>query len=313
MNLLRKISIVVVAMMLVISGMQANTLPADTTGRKGKKNQEPPSLLDRGFDFIIGAGVYFGGRYTAGYYSGIPENENNLDYIFGNYYRKQEIVDLIVKNNNFVSRYDSTIAVKEYPAKMHYSPALSISLGFSYKFTKNWGLTFTYSLGLLVAKDFFTVNYDAISGNEHNDYLLYSLVGKESRSFFDLSARYIFHPSEIVKPFLEIGVQFNYVKVRKFLAIIEDKEFELLDLYRGQAYVPGVDRQKLNIIYGGPGFGFSAVAGLKIVCTKVISLDPIFYVSVSKLGLKGYNDFDKHSINYGAYVRIVMNDSFFAR
>lgn len=314
MRILRKISIVLAAFLLIMSGLQAHTLPADTTVRKSKvKNQEPLSLLDRGFDFIIGAGIYFGGRYSAGYYSGIPENENNLNYIFDNYYRKQEIVDLIVKNNNFVSRYDSTIAIKEYPAKMRYSPALSISLGLSYKFTKNWGLTFTYSFGRLVAKDVFSVGYQAISGNEHNDYLLYSLVGKENRSFFDLSVRYLFHPSKVVKPFLEFGVQFNYVKVKYFKAIIEDKEFELLDWYRGQNYVPGVDMQKLNVIYGGPGFGFSAAAGLKIVCTKVISVDPIFYISISKLGLKGYNDFDKHSINYGAYIRFVMNDSFFAR
>ena len=103
------------------------------------------------------------------------------------------------------------------------------------------------------------------------------------------------------------------MKVKEFNAIIEGEKFELLDWYRGQAYVPGVDRQKLNVIYGGPGFGFSAAAGLKIVCTKVISVDTIFYISISKLGLKDYNDFDKHSINYGAYIRFVMNDSFFAR
>ena len=309
MPLLRKIALVLFAMLMLLPD---NAL-AQKSAKDSLRKKDNLSLVDRGFDFIIGAGIYFGGRYNAGYYSGIPENENNLDYIFGNYYRKQEIINLITSHHSYISGYDSTIAVKEYPAKMHYSPALSVSLGFSYKFTKNWGLTFTYSFCSLTAKDFFTVSYQAISGNEHNDYLLYSLVGKENRSFFDLSARYIFQTSSIVKPFLEMGVQFNYVRVKKFLAIIEDTEFELLDMYRGQNYVPGVDMQKFNVIYGGPGFGFSAVAGLKLVCTKVISVDPIFYLSVSKLGLKGYNDFDKHGINYGVYVRFVMNDSFFSR
>ena len=85
MRFLHKIAIMLAAFLLVMGGLQAHTLPADTTVRKSKvKNKEPLSMLDRGFDFIIGAGIYFGGRYSAGYYSGIPEHENNLNYIFDN-------------------------------------------------------------------------------------------------------------------------------------------------------------------------------------------------------------------------------------
>lgn len=299
--------LIVILTVLAPCALLSVSVPADTIKRKEKAKT---SMADRGFDFIIAAGLYQGGRYSAGYYSGIPTNENNLDYVFDNYYWKQEIVDLIVSNNPFVSRYDTTIAVREYPGKMRYAPSMSVSLGLSYKFSKNWGLTFTYSFSRLTAKDYFSMGYDAISGNEHNDYLLYMLMAKEDRSFFDLSVRYLFHPSKIVKPFLEIGAQFNFVKVRSFDAIIEGKEYSLLDIYGGENYVPGMDMQTFNILYGGPGFGFFANAGLKIVCSNVISIDPVLYVSVSRLGLKGYNDF---GLNWGAYIRIVMNDSFFAR
>lgn len=275
------------------------------------KNKQEKSIKDMGFDFFIGAGIYKGSKAQAGYYSGIPTNENNLDYIFGNYYWKKDIVDLIVKNNSYVSYNDSTISVKEYPGRMRYAPSMAIQLGFTYKYSKNWGMTFTYSFSRCVVKDFFTVRYDnAVPGNERNDYLLYGLIGKENRSFFDLSARYTFHPSKIVKPFIEIGAQFNYVKVHSFDAIIEEKEFSLLDIYGGEAYVPGVSMQTFKVIYGGPGFGFSADVGLKIVCSPTISLDPMFYISVSKFGLKGYKDF---GLNWGAFVRIIMNDSFLAR
>lgn len=275
------------------------------------KAKPEKSIQDMGFDFFIGAGIYKGAKANAGYYSGIPENENNLDYIFNNYYWKQDIVDLIVKNNSYVSYSDSTIAVKEYPGKMRYSPSMAVQLGFTYKFSKNWGMTFSYSFSRCVVKDFFTVRYDnAIPGNERNDYLLYGLVGKENRSFFDLSARYTFHPSKIVKPFIEIGAQFNYVKVQSFDAIIEDQKFSLLDIYGGESYVPGASMQTFKVIYGGPGFGFCADVGLKIVCSPTISIDPLFYVSVSKFGLKGYNDF---GLNWGAFVRIIMNDSFLTR
>lgn len=263
-----------------------------------------------GADFIIAGGIYFGGKGPAGYYSGIPTNENNLNYIFNNQSWRHEIARLIADNNPNTSPNDS-IWIREYPADMHYKPAMSVTLGISYRFNKHWRMTLYYSFARLVAKDVFTVGFpNYVPGNESNDYLMYVIMGKENRSFFDLTGSYTFHVNKIVKPFIELGAQFNFVRVKSFDAIIENKTYNLLNVYGGSTYIAGAGMQELDTKYGGPGFGFMGAAGIKFAFNKWISVDPCFYVSFGKVGLNGYKDFH---FNYGAYVRLVMSDAVFER
>lgn len=263
-----------------------------------------------GADFIIAGGIYFGGKGPAGYYSGIPTNENNLNYIFNNQSWRHEIARLIADNNPNTSPNDS-IWIREYPADMHYKPAMSVTLGISYRFNKHWRMTLYYSFARLVAKDVFTVGFpNYVPGNESNDYLMYVIMGKENRSFFDLTGSYTFHVNKVVKPFIELGAQFNFVRVKSFDAIIENKTYNLLNVYGGSTYIAGAGMQELDTKYGGPGFGFMGAAGIKFAFNKWISVDPCFYVSFGKVGLNDYKDFH---FNYGAYVRLVMSDAVFQR
>ena len=263
-----------------------------------------------GADFIIAGGIYFGGKGPAGYYSGIPTNENNLNYIFNNQSWRHEIARLIADNNPNTSPNDS-IWIREYPADMHYKPAMSVTLGISYRFNKHWRMTLYYSFARLVAKDVFTVGFpNYVPGNESNDYLMYVIMGKENRSFFDLTGSYTFHVNKIVKPFIELGAQFNFVRVKSFDAIIENKTYNLLNVYGGSTYIAGAGMQELDTKYGGPGFGFMGAAGIKFAFNKWISVDPCFYVSFGKVGLNGYKNFH---FNYGAYIRLVMSDAVFQR
>lgn len=264
-----------------------------------------------GADFIIGCGIYFGSKKTASYYSGQPQNENNLNYIFDNFSWKKDILKLITDRNNFVSPNDTAIGIKEYPLDMHYKPSMSVSLGASYRFNKHWRLNIYYTFARLTAKDIFTVSYtNIIPGNERNDYLSYLLIGKENRSFFDLTGSYTFHPSKNIKPFIEFGAQFNYVRVKSFDAVIEDREFNLLDVYGGSTYVAGASMQEFEAHYGGAGFAVSGAAGIKFAFNESLSIDPVFYISWGKIKLEGYNDFH---FNYGAYVRLVMSDTLFKK
>lgn len=261
-----------------------------------------------GADFIIAGGIYFGGKGPAGYYSGSPTNENNLNYIFNNQSWRHEIARLIADNNPNTSPNDS-IWIKEYPMDMRYKPAMSVSLGVSYRFNKHWRMTLYYSFARLVAKDVFTVGFpNLVPGNESNDYLMYVIMGKENRSFFDLTGSYTFHVNKVVKPFIELGAQFNFVRVKSFDAIIENKTYNLLNVYGSSTYIAGAGMQELDTKYGGPGFGFMGAAGIKFAFNKWISIDPCFYISFGKVGLNGYKDFH---FNYGAYVRLVMSDAVF--
>ena len=280
-------------------------------GWSQRDKSEDDSNPSPGVDFIIGGGIYFGSKKTAGYYSGQPQNENNLNYIFDNYSWKKDIVKLITDNNNFISSTDTTIGIKEYPTAVKYKPAMSVMLGASYRFNKHWRLSIYYTFARLTAKDIFTVSYtNLVPGNERNDYLQYLLIGKENRSFIDVTGSYTFDASQYIKPFIEFGAQLNFVKVKSFDAVIENREFNLLDVYGGSNYVAGTYMQEFEPNYGGAGFAFTGTAGVKFCFNENISIDPIFYISWGKIHLTDYNDFH---FNYGAYVRLIMSDGLFKK
>ncbi len=272
---------------------------------------EEKNYKDQGVDFFIAGGIYFGNKYHAAYYSGIPTNEHTLNFIFDNYSWKESIDRLITSNHHYITVNDPKIAIREYPQKMKYTPTFSIQLGTKYRFNKSWGIALTYSFARLKAKDYFSVTYNkATLGNDNPDYLLYEVIGEENRSFFDLSAIYTIPTTTIAKPFFELGGQFNFVRVKSLEAIIEGQRFSLLNIYGDQTYVANTSMQTFDVKYGGPGFGFSAAFGIKIAFNKIVSIDPLCYVSVTKLGLKQYSNF---ATNYGFMVRIIMNDSFFSK
>ena len=272
---------------------------------------------DRGFDVYIGGGMFWGGRQTALYYNGSRYNECNLNYIFDNEYRVRELLEAVVKVYPHISMSDQ-IGYNESDLNMlpNYTVSASVGVGVRYKIRNNWGISLSYMFSRLTTTNKLLLTYTSISGNLYDAPEL-TLVGKEDRSMIDLSVSYLFsgvHP--IVKPFVEVGAQFNYAKVKKFDAILLDNRNNpvytqtLMDIYNGGNYVPGVDMQTYDVIYGGPGFGASFSAGLKIVVNKFVSIDPTFYFCASRLHLEPYGN-KVMSLNYGAMVRVVMNDFFF--
>lgn len=277
--------------------------------KNNKSRNSGDDIEDQGFNFIIAGGCYFGDKYNAQYYNGSLENENNLGYIFGNKYWYDEI-------NRTVQNYYPYISDSVYLGgplgNMSYKVSVFIQLGVKYRLTKNWGIQLTYSYAHLIANGGFRLLYNAPAGNIGNRTGMLDnqyMVGREDRSMFDLSACYVFTTKSIVKPYLEAGLQFNFVRVKKMEAYFYDDNknkiltFDVLNNY--QQNVPGVQSDGMKVRYGGPGFGFSACAGLKIAFNKVVSIDPNFYFSASKFGLEGYKD--KFSCNFGVLIRFVFN------
>lgn len=284
----------------------------NTQSSEDKETAKDDNIKDKGFDIIFAGGCYFGSKYNAQYYSGDYANENNLDFLFGNKYRYDEINRMIIDHYPYISdpiHYGGPLG------NIKYRVAVMIQLGVRYKFTKNWSVQLVYSFARLKANGQFRLLYEAVPGNYHtgmldNQYIL----GKEDRSLFDLSACYLFSTKSIVKPFIEAGIQFNFVRVKSMEAVFYDSNKNKLKSYSFindlQNYVPGVQSDGRIVKYGGPGFGFSATAGIKIAFNKYVSIDPCFYFNAGKFGLEGYKDF---SYNFGVLVRIVMNDSMFSK
>ena len=274
---------------------------------------------DRGFDFYIGGGMFKGGMKTALYYNGSVYNkECNLNYIFDNKYRVLELKEAIVKVYPHIS-LDDQIGFREQDLDKlpTYNISAAICLGVRYKIRNNWGISLSYTFSRLTTTNKFLLYIPGhVSSNTYRIPEM-TLSAKEDRSMIDLSASYLFSGvHKIVKPFIEVGAQFNYVKVKKFDAVLLDDRNNpvytqtLMDIYGGANYEPNIDMQTYDVIYGGPGFGISFAAGLKLVVNKFVSIDPTFYGCFDQLNLAPYGS-KVMAFNYGVMLRVVMNDFFF--
>lgn len=302
---------------VAVSFAQKDTLQNETPVRITDK-----TWADRGFDFYISGGMLYGNKFNANYYNGSNLNENSLDFIFQNQYWYEEWQRTVSEYYPHISMNDR-IYVKDpddMDWNLHYKLSLMVSLGARYKLGNGWALALSYSFSRLTTSTQVLLSSNAVTGNMYKQPVV-AMVGKEYRSMIDLSASYLFSQvSPIVKPFVELGLQFNYAKTKSFEAALLDKDgkmvgntYSLLNVYDNQGYYPGA--QIYDYTFGGPGFGFSGAAGLKIVCGKYVSIDPTFYCYFGRLGIyqgKNVAGENKFTFNYGAQIRIVMSDFFFS-
>lgn len=303
------------AMSFAQSDIQAEETPVKITDK---------SWADRGFDFFISGGMLFGDKFNANYYNGSKYNENSLNFVFSNQYWYEEWQRTVSEYYPHISMSDRIYVndPDDMDWNLHYKLSLMVSLGARYKLGNGWAIALSYSFSRLTTSTQVLLSSNAVTGNMYKQPVV-AIVGKEYRSMIDLSASYLFSQvSPIVKPFVELGLQFNYAKAKSFEAALLDKNgkmvgntYSLLNIYDNQGYYPGA--QTYDYTFGGPGFGFSGAAGLKIVCGKYVSIDPTFYCYFGRLGIyQGKNASgqgeNKFTFNYGAQIRIVMSDFFFS-
>lgn len=303
------------AMSFAQSDIQTEETPVKITDK---------SWADRGFDFFISGGMLFGDKFNANYYNGSKYNENSLNFVFSNQDWYEEWQRTVSEYYPHISMSDRIYVndPDDMDWNLHYKLSLMVSLGARYKLGNGWAIALSYSFSRLTTSTQVLLSSNAVTGNMYKQPVV-AIVGKEYRSMIDLSASYLFSQvSPIVKPFVELGLQFNYAKAKSFEAALLDKNgkmvgstYSLLNIYDNQGYYPGA--QTYDYTFGGPGFGFSGAAGLKIVCGKYVSIDPTFYCYFGRLGIyQGKNASgqgeNKFTFNYGAQIRIVMSDFFFS-
>lgn len=316
--------------MIIVTTLLSLTLCAQPEQEVIPVHFSDTTWCDKGFDFYIGGGMFIGNKFNANYYNGSNLNENNLYYIFANQYWKDELDQII--NYYYPSMQMGSASLELDPGsdiynwENHYKLSMMIALGMRYKIKNGWGLSLSYSFSRLTSSAQCLLSSDQPLGNEMRLPVM-ALVGKEDRSTIDFMASYLFSKvHKNVKPFLELGIQFNYAKAKSFQTVLLDRdekpkgrEFTLLDPYNGENYYPGA--QEYDITYGGPGFGFSGAAGLKIAFNKRVSIDPTFYCYMGRTGIyqmknspdPKYREGNKFTFNYGVLVRVVMSDFFFSR
>ena len=281
----------------------------------------------KGFEFYFGGGIYFAGKKTANYYNGAPENAIHLGLLIDNKYRWDEILLRLKKYYPYildnVSLYDPKYPNDDpYNRDARYDMSIDVSLGAKYRIQKNWYVELSYSFRRLTCSNRFTFYFPGVpDGNKENPN--YSrqqfMVAKEDRHYIDFSVGYILQKYEIVKPFFSLGALFNFIRIKSFHVIIEEDELNAIDLMamaRYPGYVPGIMPVPNYQDWAGPGYGLSLTVGLKIAFNRMVSLDPVFQLSVGNFGNSKFNlsGFDTSTcLNYMAGVRLVMNDALFTK
>ncbi|MCL2167607.1 MAG: hypothetical protein FWH59_00600 [Lentimicrobiaceae bacterium] len=270
----------------------------------------------KGFGFFIGSNAYFASKKTANYYNGAPENVINLNLVLKNEYYTRYLIDILKENYRYI---DTAVLKEEYNRNSHYNVAMDVAVGISYRIHRNWYFELAYSFRRLTASNVFTFRFPGVPpGNNPPDYSKNQHLGaKEDRHYIDLSLGYIFQMHEIVKPFLSVGAQFTYIRIKEFKLLIEDAPpIDLAQMARYPDYIPGVQDLPNYVDWAGPGYGFFLNFGLKIAFHPAVSIDPVFQLSVasfgnSKLYLPSF--YTNLCFNYVAGVRLVLNDGLFVR
>lgn len=250
-----------------------------------------------GFDYGGIAGIYMASDKSAGFYSGRPENENNVDYVFDNYYWYEEIRKLL--------NFNDTIFVREYPEKMGYSPAFSFGLFATYNFNCNTGIYVQFYYVKLRANDVVSFEVDPKEYLTEPDIRLIPIRAVEERNIVDLGITHAFGLSKTARLTLGGGISMNNSLVKEHSLVVESEKYNLVHVYGNRPYVPGSSQQSYEIRQGGIGFGLFGSVGVRMEFTPSVSIEPGFTTHLMNVNIKekaGYTP----EMNF--YVKLILRD-----
>jgi len=250
-----------------------------------------------GFEYGGTGGIYLANDKTADFYSGKPGNENDVNYVFSNFYWYEEIRKLL----NF---YD-TVFVREYPEKMGYSPAFSFGLFVKYDLNCNTGFILQFYYAKLKANDYVSVEVDPKEYLTEPDIRLLPVKGVEERNMIDFGINHAFGLNKTARLTLGGGISMNNTLVKENSLYVEDKKYNLIRVYGNRPYIPNTNQQTYDIRQGGIGFGVFGSAGVRLEFSPSIAVEPGFTVHYMTVNLKEKPGF---SPQFNFYVRLLFRD-----
>lgn len=242
-------------------------------------------------------GIYVANNSTAQFYSGKPGNENNVDYVFQNQYWYEEIRHLL-------DFYD-TVFVREYPEKMGYSPAFSFGLFVKYDLNCRTGIYLQFYYAKLKANDVVSVEVDPTEFISEPDIRLLPIKGVEERNIVDLGITHSFGLNKVARLTLGGGISMNNSLVKESAIYIEDKKYNLIQVYGNRPYVPNSNQQGYEIRQGGIGFGLFGTIGVRMEFNPTVAIEPGVSLHMMNVNLKEGAGLTPE---YNFYVKILFKD-----
>jgi len=249
------------------------------------------------WDFGINIGAYFPSKYSAKFYNGTPypPNINNVEYVFSNKYWYEDI--------KYLLNSDDTVLIVGYPADMRYQVAFTGGLFVRFNFNRKNGIFLEANYTQLKAENAFTVQVDPQSYLTPPDYRDLPIIGKEYRVLLDLGYQRSFPFESKIYIFFQGGAIMSYTRVLQSFFIVEGKEYNMVNIYGSQGYIPNTNSQTYNIIQSAIGFGTYFGLGAGFPLTDMFGIEPGFSIQYYPTNLEGYSLWKG---NFSLYMRILL-------
>lgn len=226
---------------------------------------KPPST---GLSVFANAGGFWADKVTANFYSGRPENTNDiLTVLHSNNYGTQiwnNLVSQSLISPSAISSYEQ-LKVIEYP-DMYYRTSYQVGLGLRYDYRSGFGWLLRFDLAKLTAVGAFNLSADGGVGILGDDqYIRCGIMGRENRINIDAALTRTVALSDALDLELNLGVSLINVKVEENLMEIGGATYSILDIWNGQTPDLGVATYDYEN-QGGIGLGVfaSALVGYRV-------------------------------------------------
>jgi len=282
---------------------------------KDSDEEDPNPWPLQKFEYGITIGGYFGNKYSANFYNGSPGNVNTIDYVLKNTYWKREIRQALGIGETDTT---STLTIEDadkkngtndgYPTDMHYNAAVYGGVFFRYNFNRKNSLFLQANYCRLKTAGLVTVYIDP-----HDPYYakppdlkMEQVIGREGRVMIDLGFQRSFPLRSRISLFVQGAFTMCYTQVQKSAFVVEGREYNMVNIYASQAYIPNTNQQTVNVNQNAFGFGALLGAGAGIPLTAQFAVEPGFFCHYYPTNLEGYPDYKP---SFGIYLRILMNFS----
>jgi hypothetical protein len=250
----------------------------------------------RGWTFGLNVGVYYPSKKTAAFYNGSSENVNNAEFIMSNEWRYKEIYKALNAHD--------TVFVAGLPENMHYKLAIQPGLYAQFSFNPILALIIEFNYMKLKANDVITFEVDPISSvSTLPDYRLYPMRGVEERVYGDIGLKRTIPQNKKYSYFVMGGLNVNSTKVKQCSFYVEDIEYDMVNQYGDNNYVPNGNTQTYPVYQGGIGVGMFAGGGAALTFGNGIVVEPGITAHWLMVKLDNYKNMNP---GVGAYVRFMF-------
>jgi hypothetical protein len=249
---------------------------------------------NRGWIFGLNVGVYYPSGFSANYYNGSPENENNAKFITDNYYRYNELFEAMNAND--------TISIYGFPENMHYKLALNPGIYTQFCFNSSLALMLEFNYMKLKANDVLIFEVDPKEYATEPDLRLFPLRGVEERIYANIGLRRDFVRKKNLSYFATGGININSTQVKKCSFYVDEKEYSMINNLIGN-YVPGGNYQTTSIYQGGIGYGLFASGGLSFRFPMGVIAEPSININFVRVNLEQYKQFKP---GFGIFTRFLF-------